>query len=123
MLLKGCRKATLIFSIAVKGNHAQENITFPIPGDTATASKEIAVHPEWRIHMTVATPPEETKPALTPEQRKALGRVYSYLMDIARKRLIQQNTAANLQLPSGNTAADQKKSEDTTGDPQSPAPA
>lgn len=73
--------------------------------------------------MTAATPPEEIKPELTPEQRKALGRVYSYLMDIARKRLIQKNATANPQLPSGNVDGDQGKSEVAADAPQSPAPA
>ncbi|MCL4273270.1 MAG: hypothetical protein KJZ77_05305 [Anaerolineales bacterium] len=73
--------------------------------------------------MTAATPSEETKPDLTPEQRKALGRVYSYLMDIARKRLIQKDAAANPQLPSGNVDGDQGKSEDAADAAQSPAPA
>ncbi len=41
--------------------------------------------------MTVA-PSEETKPVFTPEQRQVLGRVYSYLMDIARKRACQQKS-------------------------------
>ena len=39
--------------------------------------------------MTVA-PSEETKPVFTAEQRQVLGRVYSYLMDIACKRACQQ---------------------------------
>ena len=39
--------------------------------------------------MTLA-PSEETKPVFTPEQREVLGRVYSYLMDIARKRACRQ---------------------------------
>ena len=73
--------------------------------------------------MTAATPPEETKPELTPEQRKALGRVYSYLMDIARKRLVQKNATVNPQLPSGNVDGDQGKPGDAADAPQSPAPA
>ena len=39
--------------------------------------------------MTLA-PSEETKPVFTPEQRQVLSQVYSYLMDIARKRSFQQ---------------------------------
>ena len=39
--------------------------------------------------MTVA-PSEETKLVFTTEQRQVLGRVYSYLMDIARKRACEQ---------------------------------
>jgi hypothetical protein len=46
--------------------------------------------------MTVA-PSEETKPVFTPEQRQVLGRVYSYLMDIARKRARQQEPVDHLQ--------------------------
>ena len=46
--------------------------------------------------MTIA-PSEETKPVFTPEQRQVLGQVYSYLMDIARKRKCQQEPVDQLQ--------------------------
>jgi len=51
--------------------------------------------------MTVA-PSEETKPVFTTEQRQVLGQVYSYLMDIARKRACKHEPAVHPQAPVNN---------------------
>ena len=42
--------------------------------------------------MSIA-PTEETKPMFTPEQRLALGRVYSFLIELGRQRLRRLNAS------------------------------
>lgn len=48
--------------------------------------------------MTIA-PVEENKPSFTAEQKQALARVYSFLIDLGRQRLSRQNGGSKQEPP------------------------
>ena len=87
MLIMDCHMAIHNFSDRLKGNHVHEKGSHP-PSN--------GIRPARDAIMTLA-PSDETKPTFTPEQREVLGRVYSYLMDIARNRSFQQKPVGQSQ--------------------------